>query len=178
MINKYNNKNNKFLNKYGDIIIKKLYIIRVPINNILNYIIQPFSKIKYEKYFHLSLIVNDNYIIEKNEIINLSIYNNINYHKIQHYKINPQLIKSNLTINQLLYNTQQLMGSDYFNYGGLYNNCQDFILAILKSNDINDNNLNNWIKQDIKYIKNNWPTLKNIMDFSTNTKAIFSTYFT
>ena len=153
------------------------------INPVVN---KPFNKIDYEKYFHLSLIINDKYILEKNEIINLGWFNKIiinndgsksppDYSKIQHYNINPNIIP-NISIKNLLYNTQKYMGSSYFTYGGLNNNCQDFILSILKSNNIIDNNLFNFIKQDVKYIKANWPTLKNIMNFSTNTAAIVSTY--
>jgi hypothetical protein len=184
MINKYNSKTNYFLNKYGDEIIKKMVIIRVPITQIFNMIIKPFNNIYYDKYFHLSLIINDKFIIEKNEVINMALYNKIiikdgiylppNYSNIQHYIINDNMIP-NISIKQLLYNTQKYMGSSYFPYSGLKNNCQDFILSILKSNNIYDEKLYNFIKQDIKYIKNNWPTLKNIMDFSTYIAASIST---
>jgi hypothetical protein len=185
MINKYKYRTNYFLNKYGDEIIKKMVVIRVPITSIFNMIIKPFNNIYYDKYFHLSLIINDKYIIEKNEVINVAYYKKViikdgqylpaGYSNIQHYKINDNLIP-NISIKQLLYNTQQYMGSSYFPYSGLRNNCQDFILGILKSNNIKDDNLYNFIKQDIKYIKNNWPTIKNIMDFSTGVAAIISTY--
>jgi len=186
MINKYNNNINKFLNKYGNEIINKMVVIRVPITSVFNMFIKSFNKIYYEKYFHLSLIINDKFIIEKNEIINIGWFNKIiinndgsksppDYTKIQHYIINDNMIP-HISIKQLLFNTQQYMGSSYFTYGGLNNNCQDFILSILKSNHINDNNLNNWIKQDVKYIKNNWPTIKNIMNFSTYSAALVSTY--
>jgi len=175
MINKYNKKINYFLNKNGDEIITKMVIIRVPITSIFNMIIKTFNNTYYDKYFHLSLIINDKYIIEKNEIINISYYNNSkNYHNIQHYNVNNDLIP-NISIKQLLYNTQQYMGSSYFHYSGLKNNCQDFIYSILKSNDINDVQLNKFIKQDVNYIKNNWPTIRNIMNFSTNIAAIIST---
>ena len=183
MINKYNKKTNYFLNKNGDEIIKKMVVIRVPITSIFNMIIKTFNNTYYDKYFHLSLIINDKYIIEKNEIINISYYKKtiikdgqylpINYLNIQHYIINNDLIP-NISIKQLLYNTQQYMGSSYFYYSGLKNNCQDYILSILKSNGINDDNLNNFIKQDVNYIKNNWPTIRNIMNFSTNIAAIIS----
>lgn len=184
MINKYNYKTNYYINKYGDEIIKKMVIIRVPITSIFNMVIKPFNNINYDKYFHLSLIINDKYIIEKNEVINMAIYKKIiikdgnymppDYSNIQHFNINDKIIP-NITIKRLLYNTQQYMGSSYFPYSGLKNNCQDFILSILKSNNIYDENLYNFIKQDVKYIKNNWPTLKNIMDFSTNIIGIIST---
>lgn len=184
MINKYNNNINNFLNKYGSETIHKMVVIRVPITSVFNMIIKPFNNIYYEKYFHLSLIINDKYIIEKNEIINIGLFKKIiinydgslsppDYSKIQHFNVNNNMIP-NISIKQLLYNTQQYMGSAYFTYGGLYNNCQNFILSILKSNNINDNNLNNWIKQDVQYIKKNWPTIKNIMDFSTTSLAIIS----
>lgn len=183
MINNYKNSVNNFLNKYGNEIIYKMVVIRVPITSVFNMIIRPFNNIYYEKYFHLSLIINDKYIIEKNEVINIAYYNKIlihngkyfppDYKKIQHYNINNNMVP-HISIKQLLFNTKQYMGSSYFTYGGLYNNCQDFILSILKSNNINDDNLNKWIKQDVIYIKRNWPTIKNIMDFTTTSAAIFS----
>jgi hypothetical protein len=185
MINKYSLKVNAFLNKYGDEIINKIIVIRVPITSFFNSIIKPFNNINYDKYFHLSLIINDKYIIEKNEIINFNWFNKIrinndgsksppDYSKIQHYNINSNIIPK-ISIKKLLYNTQQYMGSAYFTYAGLTNNCQDFILSILKSNNIYDEQLFKFIKQDTQYIKKNWPTLKNIMNFSTNIAGIFST---
>ena len=53
MINKYKYRTNYFLNKYGDEIIKKMVVIRVPITSIFNMIIKPFNNIYYDKYFHL-----------------------------------------------------------------------------------------------------------------------------
>ena len=113
MINKYSSTVNKFINKYGDEIVNKLVVIRVPITKIINMIIKPFNKIPYDKYFHLSLIINDKYILEKNEIINFARYNKVfihngqyfppDYSKTQHYIIKD--IPQNKTIKQFLYNT-------------------------------------------------------------------------
>lgn len=184
MINKYSSTVNNFINKYGDEIINKLVIIRVPITKIINMIIKPFNKIPYDKYFHLSLIINDKFILEKNEIINFARYNKVfihngqyfppDYSKIQHYIIKD--IPQNKTIKQFLYNTQHFMGSKYFPYNGLYNNCQDFILSVLKSNNINDINAETFIKQNVEYIKKNWPTLNKIMLGFTSSAAIVSTH--
>ena len=181
MINKYSSTVNKFINRYGDNVIFKLTVIRQPISQVFNMIIKSFNIIPYDKYFHLSLVINDMYILEKNEIINLQFIKRlvINHdikkddrNQIQQYIIND--IPLNTTIKQLLYNTQQYMKSKYFSYSGLNNNCQDFIISILKSNNINDDNAIIFIKQDVQYIKRNWPTLKNIMDFTTNSAALIS----
>ena len=108
---------------YGSTIINKITIIRKPITNIFNMIIKPFNKTVYDKYFHLSLIINDKIIIEKNEVINVALYDKNKIEKdIQFLEIKE--FQPNITINELLENTKQLMGlNKYYSYSGLMNNC-------------------------------------------------------
>ena len=47
------------------------------------------------------------------------------------------------------------MGSKFFPYHPNTNNCQDFILQMLKSNGINDVNAFNFVKQDTSMIFKN-----------------------
>ena len=159
---------------YGSTIINKITIIRKPITNIFNMIIKPFNKTVYDKYFHLSLIINDKIIIEKNEVINVALYDKNKIEKdIQFLEIKE--FQPNITINELLENTKQLMGlNKYYSYSGLMNNCQDFISAILKSNNIINENALKFIKQDVLYIRKNWQTIHNIMNMTTNIAAAYS----
>ena len=63
-------------------------------------------------------------------------------------------INKDLNLNQLLENTQKSIGSaKFFLYDGLKNNCQDFIIAILKANGLLTGQAESFIKQDITKIQ-------------------------
>ena len=61
-------------------------------------------------------------------------------------------IPSGLTINKLIENTQKSMGSKFIPYSSSSNNCQDFILNVLKANQMDSQELNAFIKQDTSMI--------------------------
>ena len=47
------------------------------------------------------------------------------------------------------------MGSKYFTYSAKDNNCQDFILAVLKANNIGNEEDYSFVKQDTKSLFEN-----------------------
>jgi hypothetical protein len=70
-------------------------------------------------------------LVEKNEVINIHEYPNIkpNAQKFE-LTIPPDF---NLTFKQMLDAGQAYMGSDWFTYDAIKNNCQRFIMSILNA---------------------------------------------
>jgi hypothetical protein len=115
------------------------------------------DKIPYDNYYHLFLIISLNngqlLRLEKNHIIELSLISAFPNAELQMIYYIP----SGLTVNELLNNTQNYMGGKYFLYQAFGNNCQDFVLSVLRANNININKQDtDFIKQDVKgSLKNN-----------------------
>ena len=169
----YTNSVKQLLNLYGNERIIKIQIQRKPINSIFNKILDSIHKSEYDKYFHLSLLcyIKDGFIlIEKNENINM-LYNPIIDGQI--YSIG--YLQNNLSINQMLNNTIKNIGvHNYYQYQALNNNCQDFLINILRSNNLLRDS-ESFIKQDVKYIYDNYKTLNFFMNKSTNIYSNFQT---
>ncbi len=140
---KYNNISRRTLEQYGNEIIQTLKIARTPLNPTLPILINTISlgkwneltkKYGFDTLYHLSLIVNDKIIIEKNETITIepltsskSIKSNTEF-----FNIIPNTPR---TINQLMENTRKFMGDEkFFDYSALKNNCQVFVQSVLESN--------------------------------------------
>ena len=130
----------------------------------------------------LSYIVDDNskyVLIEKDVIIN--VFNKIPSNKIPlsknvlHKVINHELIPENLTIEKLLSNTLNFMKDSFFPYCAKTNNCQDFVMAILNSNNINYG-YESFVKQDTKTIFENIDSINHITNIATTLDADVS-YF-
>ena len=55
-----------------------------------------------------------------------------------------------LTLQQMLDNTQKLMGDRYYTYSAFQNNCQDFIIAILRANNLWTAARDRFVKQPLE----------------------------
>lgn len=186
LCNNYTNKSKNTLKKYGNIPINYITIYRTPIYNIIDNTLNiiTFGKFNHLKQkfgidtlFHLSLIANvgndDNIVIEKNEMINItSDFDKKLYKDSQ--KIIIQNINKNLTINNILENTRKkIKNTKFFSYDAFENNCQIFIKNILKNNQLYNKNINCFLYQDIsKFIYHLPYYSRRIINFSTNTFAI------
>jgi hypothetical protein len=158
----------RVVENYGDVTISNMFIYRKPIYSTISYLgnIITLGKLSaamkgmnYDNLFHLYMILRLNsgtlVIIQKNEVIDVSIItperliNDRDYE----YKEVSLLLRPDLTIKKLLDNTKLAMGPKlYTAYDARDNNCQVFILMILKSNDLLTPELSNFIYQDIKKI--------------------------
>ena len=181
----YTNSSKRTLKNYGEFKILSLEAVRTPILKILDRIINiisfgKFNKLK-EKYsfddlFHLQLIAHvqagpviKKIVIEKNENINISSSTSTkSTSQIQNIPVNKDL-----NLNQLLENTQKSIGSaKFFLYDGLKNNCQDFIIAILKANGLMTGQAESFIKQDITKLAEGLPPhVKKAMGITTQLGA-------
>lgn len=158
--NDYPPKVRDLISKYGENKITRINIDRTPVPSVLTGALNAvsfgafnkrFNSLPYDKLFHLRLdLTFDNgktLAVEKNEVINM-------YENPKRLKGGEQKqidnIPLDLTLNKLLEGGQQIQGNKWFNYSAYNNNCQDFIVALLKGSNIGTEQDINFTKQDTK----------------------------
>jgi hypothetical protein len=171
----------RIIDKYGEYKIKNIKVGRTPLPSVLTKVLNVVSlggfnklldKSPYDKLFHLFVVItlsNGSVIkilLEKNETLNIKVVSNYNPKGAEYIEVTG--IPSSLTLNDLLNGVKKRQGSDLFKYNALYNNCQDFILDLLKGSSISNNNLQNFIKQDVKSIFKNYPLTRKFINTLTN----------
>mmetsp|Transcript_19235 Transcript_19235/g.35383 ORF Transcript_19235/g.35383 Transcript_19235/m.35383 type:complete len:313 (+) Transcript_19235:33-971(+) len=154
--------------------IERMVVVRTPVEAYVGKLMHIVSLGKYrdvisesyyDKMFHLSLLINGRYVLQKNEVIALtdpggppkSIGKGS---EVMRVKIPPceEDDATPLTFSLLLERTKQYMGPHAFSdYCAKTNNCQDFILAVLQSNGLAYPHLISFIKQDSENIFNQLP---------------------
>jgi hypothetical protein len=171
----------KFLLEQGNSKITSMMVRRDPIGAPLNTVLNLISlgkwnelrtKYGYDKLFHLGLeftIASSKYVIEKNEVINIAPAK-ATTKDTQTY---PIKLNGTTTLNTLLPKAQKAMGDKYFTYSAFENNCQDFILAILRSNGLGDSGSTAFIKQDLQKVTGSMPTyVRKIAQLATDIGAV------
>lgn len=168
------------LKQKGDLVIKKIFVCRVPISsNIINLgnlisnnkLDNIKEKLGYDKLYHLFMVLkledNTLYLVEKNEVIVLK--------QIDDIPDNTEVIKINMKnrvipLDALFENTIKLMGLDKFlKYDVANNNCQFFIVNILKANGLLTPAYNKFISQNIVMLfRKLGKPYKIVVDFVTN----------
>jgi len=146
---KYSKTSQKILDLYGDYKVTKIYLIRQPLSNLTNAILNIITFYNYNKLiteshqsfpYHIKLVFeiklqnNDRKLIllEKNNSINIS--DNFYINNLQEIKIIKLNKKHKLTINSILQTTQERLGIEqFFNWHIYKNNCKEFIREILKT---------------------------------------------
>ena len=166
----------KIMTQYGNEIIKSMTLKRTPVSGLLTGALNVFSLGKFgermsksfDELFHLFLEIQlqsgTRLLLEKNERINMEI--NPKERPDTQIK-NVVNVPSNLSINQLLETTKRQMGSQFFQYDAVKNNCQDFLLNVLKSNGIGDEQDYQFIKQDTEQLFKGLPALKKVAHLAT-----------
>ena len=127
----------KFLRDHGDEPITEMIISRNEISSLLIGSMKIIStqfreRAGSNKLYHLKLLIkttHSNISLEKNEVITISPYK-MNYDAENLYVSYPP----GISINILLQNTRDKMGGSFLTYSARDNNCQNFILALLQSN--------------------------------------------
>jgi len=145
-----------FLKKVGDVPIVSAEVLRSPVQSIVQQAINAVSlgsfkkemkEKPYDDIYHLFLIVTleggKKISIEKNAIITITLAKDRKGESI------PVSVPSGLTINKALEKTQEAMGDLFATYSAKNNNCQDFILAFLKSNGMGNEEVYAFVKQDV-----------------------------
>jgi hypothetical protein len=171
------------LQQNGDEIITSYKIKRTPVPSLLVSALSAvslgsfgkrFGRSEYDELFHLFLEMTTQsgkkISVEKNEVINMDISPpSRDKEEVKNITSN---IPSGLTINELMNKTEERMGkTDYFGYSARDNNCQDFIVSVLKANNIGDETDQKFVKQDTKELFENLPFLRKFSNTLTTIGA-------
>ena len=117
----------------------------------------------YNHLFHLKVIINNKYSIEKESTIKFTLNSHVpNNSETREVKNIPH----NLTISKLCQNCMDLMGKSMFSYNAKQNNCQVFIRNLLEASNMHGNEI--FIMQDIKQIFHGFTGTRKIMNTVTD----------
>lgn len=158
------------LAKYGNGQVYSLTIYREPIksyiDNVLNILsIGGWNKAKqqlnYDKMFHLSMIASlsmpngdkAQVKIEKNEVINITP----TFSLPTNAESMPVPVPCCFTLNQMLDTAKQQVGNSFFTYDAFSNNCQVFILNILRANGLVNPTIENFVSQKAEQLVSQLP---------------------
>jgi hypothetical protein len=177
----YDEKAVKFLKAHGGDEIKSIKIRRAPIAKMLEYAFQAISmgtwfsakkKTGYDKIFHLSLIINDTYVIQKLARVTLAPKDP----DMPNSEFKDVPLKGRLYISEMMEKTLNAVGQKtYFSYHPFTNNCQDFVYSILKANDLLDPeaSIGNFVVQPVESLVKRMPSYTaSVLHTMTNAGAI------
>jgi len=146
-----------FLKEHGNDKITSLELGRTPINSAIEKVLNTLSggsfeeakrKEGHDKFYHLFLIVNGKYKIEKNQNLNITDYTKSPDEENEQI---PEI--TNATINEFFQNCIDKIGDDNFfgNYSALNQNCQWLLKNLLNANGITSGD--DFIYQDVKNVR-------------------------
>jgi hypothetical protein len=151
----------RVLNDHGEEVITKLTLRRNPVSSLITGAMNAVSggtfydNLKnqpYDKLFHLGLVVstdNTNFVLEKIERVNVSY----SISKPQGLEELSVSVPSGLTVRNLIDNTLNKMGKNKFlDYDGYNNNCQDFMMNVLQSNKVSNEENTKFVKQNTQVL--------------------------
>ena len=165
-LTQYPPKVTEFLNRYGKMTISNITLRRSPIKGVINTLLNWISfgkwnevrkRYGYDTFYHLSMVFNvgnTTAVLEKNQVINLST----GYSQQPDTEIMPIQTPTNLTVNELLENTRKAMGDkNFFTYDAFTNNCQVFLMNVLKANGLLTDASKSFIVQPIENLVKELP---------------------
>jgi hypothetical protein len=139
-----------FLNKHGNENITQMTISRTVLNPLLTGVIGVLSlsfkrKTADTKLYHLQALIRttkSSFSLEKNSRITVGSYQKRKGSEDMSVSIPP-----GLTLSMLLDRTRLSMGGRFQPYSASNNNCQDFVLAMLQSNNLSTSVNTLFVKQ-------------------------------
>lgn len=169
----------KFLKQHGNEEIISIEINRTPVRKLLIEALQFFSKgqfkqnmkdLNYDKLFHLKMNIKTNkgtfFSLEKNEVITLT-RNPKNTSDSE--SINVPQIPPHLTTIKMIETARSKVGTDnLFVYSAQHRNCQHFISDLLKANGMNNNEVIEFVKQDVEKLFKDTGFLRKISNITTD----------
>lgn len=113
---------------------------------------QAKSKLGYDDFFHVYLILRledgTKLKVEKNEVINMEVISSLQKNTGS-YNIGDV----NIRLGDFLRKGEQLMGPDkYFDYDPFNNNCQVYLLSLLKANGLINKDISDFFGQDAQTV--------------------------
>ena len=166
----YQPKGRAILRKYGSEKIKSIELGRDPVVQALKSVLNVISggefgkrveKAEYDDLFHLFAVITlesgKKIMTEKNEVIIISESIPARSEKAEYRTISRV---PSITLEQLFSNNKSKMGGKYFTYSAKDNNCQDYLLSMLKSSGIGTEEDYKFVKQDTKQLFEGMPYLR------------------
>lgn len=150
----------KLMEQYGDKVITKIVIQRapiktVPVDTLMNLITKgnfnkSLKEYGYDKLFHLFMVITledqTEISLEKNETIQMKKSPT----KSDFETLNVSLSGKVITLNELMEKTSNLMGSNFFPYHPINNNCQTFISGVMKAIGLNTSQIDTFVNQPVE----------------------------
>jgi hypothetical protein len=143
------------LAKYGDKTVTKASIVRTPVSSVVKGALNAVSlgefkkklgQQPYDDIFHLFMLLTlsdgTSVSLEKNAIITMRVNPD---RKGESQEASPP---AGLTLNELMENTKKKMGKKFIPYSATSNNCQNFILSVLKANMMDTPALDAFVKHN------------------------------
>jgi hypothetical protein len=153
------------LAKYKHATIDRIEISRAPITSTIMIMIDVMSgrRVKevllnspHDSLFHLQMIIHTNkgiFSLEKNEVITMVDRPKPARMAEERVIMDSQYTSSHMTIENILKDVRSNLGDDkFFGYSAKDNNCQDFIVAVLKSISLDTTENVNFTKADTRAI--------------------------
>ena len=153
----YSPKVKKILGQFGDVPITRIFIKRTPLSKLMKGALniaslgefnKKFKNIPYDELYHLRLDIETDkgrVTLEKNEVINMDVRPKTEKNT---QSMLVEDLPSGLTINEMLEKTKRAMGGKYFFYQAKSNNCQFFVMSILRANDLDTKQNEEFVIQD------------------------------
>ena len=163
----------QFLSTQGTNPVQSLEIQRTPISKYIKMVADALSlgrfsqqtqRLHYDQLFHLSIIVNHQWRLEKNEVWSVSPYQ-----PRDDTTSIPVSVSSGITINDLFQKAIQLVGpSKFWIYHPESANCQYGIKWMLQSNNMLTPSIDKFIMQDSTALLQGSPVLRSVFSGVTN----------
>lgn len=154
----------KLLAKVGDEKITSLSIERSPISvgRAINWLTWGLydkkvqeTQFPHDKLFHLRLIINGKYILEKNQVLNFQPLEKVALKETLQLKLPPGFDR---TINEAIELTRKYMGDKAFSdYHPIHQNCQMFVKSFLKANGLLTKERHDFTVQNVKSFFDKFP---------------------
>lgn len=154
----------KILQTIGETQIESVVIVKTPIESMVKTLMNVISlgafekavkDAQYDSMLHLALFINGKYTLDKQAVIKLTTSNPIKSTS----STMDVIVDKDITFNQLLDNARQSMGdSNFTNYDARKNNCQDFVLAVLRGSGLLRDEYVTFVKQDAEAVFRQLPS--------------------
>ena len=108
--------------------------------------------------FHTGMVVNNKYVLEKNEKLEARVDPAYLHQKDAEF-FDIELKGKELTIAELLENARKEMGKAFYTYDFLNSNCQNFVMNLASASGLLTAEGRAWIKQDLKKLIKEFPSL-------------------
>lgn len=165
-----------FLKDHGEEKITSMKVGRVPISKAVRLgfdllagggFEQAHDKLGVDNFFHLFLVINNKYLIEKNETVNYKPYAKASNEE------NMDVPLRELTIDQLIKTAQEGNSKSFWlEYNPLKNNCQMWVNRVLIKNGLSNGTISSFVNQDMEALLEHLPhhvpdSAKNLTDVAS-----------